>query len=475
MTSLSNEIVDEYINEQFDICVIGAGMAGATITAYIASQGIKVALIDRSFSEKNRIVGELLQPGAVETLSKMGLGHLLEGFDGQDVNGYALLQDNDQFTIPYNKTKDTHFHGVGLHNGRFLQKLRASALQNPSVTKLEGKATGLIEDQDGVVTGVKFKDKATGKVSDIQAKLTITSDGFFSHFRTALSKNEKSVTSFFIGLILKNCQLPYPNHGHVFLSGPTPFLCYPISSTEVRILIDFPGDKAPKRAAIKEHLKSNVAPYIPEAMKLSYKQAVVEENFKVMPNHYMAAKPVLKEGAVLLGDALNMRHPLTGGGITAVFSDVNILGSHLMAMPDFNDTNLIYKKVQRYYKDRRHANANVNILANALYGVMSDNTLKNAVFQYIKQGGNCSLEPISILAGLNKNQKTLIKHFITAVLFGARSLIKEGITNIPKVLIMLRDAFKIIKPLAKNELTSAAVFGSNYHLHRYYYDRLDKG
>ena len=466
MTSLSSKDDYEYMNEQFDICVIGAGMAGATIAAYIAPKGIRIALIDRSFSEKNRIVGELLQPGAVETLSKMGLGHLLEGFDGQNINGYALLQDNDKFTIPYNKTNDTHFHGVGLHNGRFLQQLRASALQNPSVTKFEGKVAGLIEDQNGVVTGVTFKEKATGKVSDIHAKLTITSDGFFSHFRTALSKNEKSVTSFFIGLILKDCQLPYPNHGHVFLSGPTPFLCYPISSTEVRILIDFPGDKAPKRTAIKEHLKHNVAPFIPESMKQHFRQAVEEENFKVMPNHYMAAKPVLKEGAVLLGDSLNMRHPLTGGGITAVFSDVQILGSHLMAMPDFTDTSLIYKKVQRYYKDRRHANANVNILANALYGVMSDDILKNAVFQYIKQGGNCALEPISILAGLNKNQKTLIKHFTAVALFGAQSLIKKGIRNIPKALMMLRDAFRIIKPLAKNELTSAVVFGSNHHSHR---------
>ncbi len=466
MASLCSENIGDPMNEQFDICVIGAGMAGATITAYIASKGVKVALIDRSFSEKSRIVGELLQPGAVETLSKMGLGHLLDGFDGQDVNGYALLQGEDQFSIPYNKTKDTHFHGVGLHNGRFLQQLRTSALGNSSVTKLEGKATELIENNDGVVTGVKFKDKATGKVSDIHAKLTITSDGFFSHFRTALSKNKKSVTSFFIGLKLKNCELPYPNHGHVFLSGPTPFLCYPISSTEVRLLIDFPGGKAPKKPAIKEHLKNNVAPFIPESMKEYFRQAVEGEDFKVMPNHYMAAKPVLKEGAVLLGDSLNMRHPLTGGGITAVFSDVEILGSHLMSMPDFNDTNLIHKKVKMYYKDRRQANTNVNILANALYGVMSNDILKRAVFQYIMQGGDHALDPISILAGLNKDPKTLIKHFVAVVLFGARSLLKEGVTNIPKVLKMLWDALIIIKPLAKNELTFGSVFGTYPQHHR---------
>jgi squalene monooxygenase len=454
----------EIMKEQFDICVIGAGMAGATIAAYLAPKGIKIALIDRGFSEKNRIVGELLQPGAVETLSEMGLGHLLDGFDGQDIHGYALLQDQDKFSIPYNKDHRTRFHGVGLHNGRFLQQLRESALKNSSVTKLEGIATGLIENQDGVVQGVNFKDKQTAQISEIRAKLTITSDGFFSHFRKKLSKNEKRVTSFFIGLILKDCPLPYPNHGHVFLSGPTPFLCYPISSTEVRVLIDFPGDKAPKRPAIKEHLKNNVEPYIPNSMKEHFAKAVGGENFKVMPNHYMAARPVLKEGAVLLGDALNMRHPLTGGGITAVFSDVKILGSHLLNMRDFSNTDLIHKKVRMYYKDRRHANANVNILANALYGVMSNDLLKHAVFQYIKQGGDHAIEPISILAGLNKDQKVLIKHFVAVALFGAKSLIKESVSNVPKAVGMIWDALIIIKPLAKNELTMAAIFGPHHYL-----------
>ncbi len=40
--------------------------------------------------------------------------------------------------------------------------------------------------------------------------------------------------SFFVGLILRNCKLPFPNHGHVVLAKPSPILFYPISSTEVR-------------------------------------------------------------------------------------------------------------------------------------------------------------------------------------------------------------------------------------------------
>ncbi|MDD1614794.1 MAG: FAD-dependent monooxygenase [Methylococcaceae bacterium] len=441
------------MKSEFDICIIGAGMAGATIAAYLAPKGIKIALIDHCYKEKKRIVGELLQPGAVLSLEQMDLGHLLDGFDAQPVDGYALLQGEEKTTIPYPK----HYKGMGLHNGRFLQQIRASALQNESVTQIHGKALQLLENERDEIIGVSYRESITSETKSIHAPLTITSDGFFSNFRESLSNNEKTVTSYFIGLILKDCEMPFPKHGHVFLSGPTPFICYPISSHEVRILIDFPGDELPRKQLLQAHLDANVTPYIPECMLNSYEQALQEGGFKVMPNHYMAAKPIIRKGAVMLGDALNMRHPLTGGGLTAVFSDIQILSTHLLAMPDFNNTDLIHEKIEAYYRDRQHANANLNILANALYGVMSNDLLKTAVFKYLQCGGANAQESIAILAGLNRNHYSLIKQFFFLAMFGAYDLVRESITNLPKATKILLDALTIIKPLAKNELSLAGV------------------
>nr|WP_305907539.1 FAD-dependent oxidoreductase [Methylomarinum sp. Ch1-1]MDP4520301.1 FAD-dependent oxidoreductase [Methylomarinum sp. Ch1-1] len=106
------------MKSEFDICIIGAGMAGATIAAYLAPRGIRIALIDQSYDEKKRIVGELLQPGAVLTLEQLGLKHLLDGFEAQPVAGYALLQGDEKTTIAYPPSHN----GMGLHNGRFLQR-----------------------------------------------------------------------------------------------------------------------------------------------------------------------------------------------------------------------------------------------------------------------------------------------------------------------------------------------------------------
>ena len=438
---------------EFDICIIGAGMAGATIAAYLAPRGLRIALIDQCFKEKKRIVGELLQPGAVASLEEMQLGHLLEGFDAQPVNGYALLHENQKITIPY---PENHI-GVGLHNGLFLQNIRASALQNNTVTQIEGKDLQLIENEQQEIIGVSYREEHTSEIKDIHAPLTITSDGFFSNFRESLSNNKKSVTSYFIGVVLKDCDMPFPSHGHVFLSGPTPFICYPISSNEVRLLVDFPGDQLPRKALLQKHLDTNVTPFIPAEMLKSYQQAIHVGGFKLMPNHYMAAKPKIRKGAVMLGDALNMRHPLTGGGLTAVFSDIHILSTHLLAMPDFSNKDLIQKKIEAYYKDRQRANANLNILANALYGVMSNNLLKAAVFNYLKNGGENAQESISILAGLNRNSWALIKQFFFVAMYGAYDLMLENVNNLPKAIKVLVDALAIISPLARNELSVVAV------------------
>ena len=256
--------------------------------------------------------------------------------------------------------------------------------------------------------------------------------------------------------------MPFPNHGHVFLSGPTPFICYPISSHEVRLLIDYPGELLPRKSLLQAHLDAHVTPYIPESMRYSYDQAIQTGGFKVMPNHYMAAKPIIRKGAVMLGDALNMRHPLTGGGLTAVFSDIQILSAHLLAMPDFYNTDLIHKKIVAYYRDRQNANANLNVLANALYGVMSNELLKTAVFKYLQCGGNNALQSIAILAGLNRNHYSLIKQFFTLAMFGSYDLIRQNIAKLPQALKILFDAFSIIKPLAKNELTVAAVINDYF-------------
>lgn len=434
-------------------------MAGATIAAYLGKQGKKIALVDRDFDYKDRIVAELLQPGAVKMLETLGLKHCLDGFDAQEVYGYGLIKGEEMFKISYNEDGSKDKIGVGVNSGHFLQNLRNEALSSSNVTKIIGDVVRINENETGTIEGVTYYCNETELEYNLEANLTIISDGFYSKFREGFSNPEKTITSHFIGIVLKECDLPFPNHGHVLLTSDTPSVCYPISSTEVRILVDFPSSTPPRRGPeIYNYLKDNILPFLPNKMKPSFEAAMEEGKFKIMANHYMPAKPIIKKGAVLLGDALNMRHPLTGGGLTAVFADIYLLSTHLLSLSSFENADEVSAKVKVYYKERHHANANVNILANALYGVMSNKLLKEAVYDYLKKGGKNSQIPLKLLAGIERDHKTLIKYFFAVAAFGSTNVLADNVTNITKASKILLDAFNIIRPLVKNELTLTSLF-----------------
>lgn len=70
--------------------------------------------------------------------------------------------------------------------------------------------------------------------------------------------------SCFVGLVLEDCELPFANHGHVILADPSPILFYQISSTEIRCLVDVPGQKVPSisNGEMAKYLKTVVAPQV---------------------------------------------------------------------------------------------------------------------------------------------------------------------------------------------------------------------
>lgn len=83
--------------------------------------------------------------------------------------------------------------------------------------------------------------------------LTVACDGIYSTLRTKLSTPSIKTPSYFVGLLLRGCKLPYECYGHVVLAKPSPVLFYPISSTEVRCLVDYPGASPVGAAGFGRH------------------------------------------------------------------------------------------------------------------------------------------------------------------------------------------------------------------------------
>ena len=159
----------------------------------------------------------------------------------------------------------------------------------------------------------------------------------------------------------------------------------------------------------------------------------------------------------MLGDSLNMRHPLTGGGMTAAFTDIQNLGNRLKPKV-LNSTELTDRAVHKFYNSRHKQNATINILADALYGVMKNEALKTACYNYLKRGGTYAQEPVAILSAVSRDLGLLMRHFFAVAFFGVRGLLKPFPTpmRIKQSYKLLRTAVNILYPLVMNERPNMA-------------------
>ena len=248
----------------YDVLIVGAGIAGSALAHALSTiprpngKLLRIALLERSLAEPDRIVGELLQPGGVAALRKLGLETCLENMDAIPVHGYCVYDNGKSVHIPY----PGEHQGRSFHHGRFVMNLRQAARQAKGVDVIEATVSELLENSDSNrVIGVRATRKSptsssktppdelpvADASSDVEKKesffadLVFIADGCFSNFRPAVLGNKlKSQTnSHFIGAILEDATLPIPQHGTVALvHGSGPVLMYQIGQKDTRMLVD---------------------------------------------------------------------------------------------------------------------------------------------------------------------------------------------------------------------------------------------
>lgn len=445
-----------------DVVIVGAGVAGSALAYSLAKDGRQVQVIERDLSQPDRIVGELLQPGGYLKLVELGMEECVSGIDSQQVYGYVLYKEGKYAKLTYPLQEfSSDVSGRSFHHGRFIQRLRQKAASLPNVRMEQGTVTSLIEEK-GTVKGVKYKNK-DGQDAKAYAPLTIVCDGCFSNLRKNLCVPQVDIVSHFVGMVLnlENGNLPQPNHGHVILANPSPILFYPVSSTEVRCLVDVPGQKLPSisNGDMAKYLKTKVAPQLPTELRDAFVEKIETGDIRSMPNRSMPASPLPTPGAILLGDAFNMRHPLTGGGMTVALSDVAVLRDLLRPIEDFSDAAALTKHLESFYTLRKPVASTINTLAGALYKVFcpapdqASKEMREACFDYLSLGGMYSQGPIALLSGLNPRPMSLVAHFFAVALYGVGRLLLPFPS--PKRFMLgvrlLSSAYGIIFPIVKSE------------------------
>lgn len=434
------------LHHEADVVVVGAGVFGCAIAFAMAKQGRSVLLLERWMKEPDRIVGELLQPGGVSALEKLGLAHCLEGIDSIAVKGYDVIYHGNEVEIPYPENVGGIYRGActgsekqsqkpegrSFHHGRFISQLRKACAAQPNITIVETEAVSTISStHNPQILGVESR---TTNPSTRQKEpdcyfglLTIIADGYASKFRKQYHKHTPIVKSKFYALELIDCPIPAPNHGIVILSDAAPVLLYQIGTHETRALVDIP-DNLPTAAAevggVRNHIKNVILPSLPKQVQPCFAKALEDGKIpRSMPNSWLPPSTQMQKGAMILGDAMNMRHPLTGGGMTVAFNDVVLLSSLLSPerIPNLNNTAAVQKAMKEFHWKRKGLSSIINILAMALYSLFAADdrqlkALQKGCFSYFKRGGNCIDGPVGLLAGIIRQPLVLFYHFFSVAL-----------------------------------------------------------
>ena len=432
-------------HHEADVVIVGAGILGSALSVALADQGRSVILLEKSLKEPDRIVGELLQPGGVQALEKLGLRHCLEGIDAVREDGYEVIYFGEPVQIPYpridpkSKTNLKRQQGCSFHHGRFIQKLREAALSHPNVTVFETTVTSVISSTytDSVVGVESLTRGENGERKDcFFGSLNVICDGYNSKFRKGYTHHTPVSKSKFWGLELIDADLPSPHHGHVCLSDKPPVLLYQIGTHETRALVDIPENTPTASVAaggVKSHLRNVVLPTLPKEVQPSFLHAIETGKLRSMPNSFLPPTTARVPGLILLGDALNMRHPLTGGGMTVAFNDVVLIRDLLSPtnVPSLTDTAAVLSAMKTFHWRRKNLTSVVNILAQALYSLFAANDpylliLQRGCFSYFKRGGECINIPVGLLAGLIRQPLVLCHHFFAVAFWSIWIMCKEA-------------------------------------------------
>ncbi|MBA0782172.1 hypothetical protein Gotri_003033 [Gossypium trilobum] len=414
-----------------DIIIVGAGVAGAALAYSLGKDGRQVLVIERNLNAPNRIAGESLLPGGYLKLIELGLQDCVDEIDAQRILGYILYKDGKNILVSFPLEKfQPHVAGRNFHNDHFVQKLRKKAASLHNVNLEQGTATSLLEE-NGIVKGVHYKNKS-GQMLTAYAPLTIVCDGCFSNLRRSLCYPKVDTPSYTVGVILTNCKLPNENYGALILADPSPILFYPISSTEIRCLVNIPSEIVPSvsNGEMAHFLKTLVAPKVLPELYNSFIFAIEKkDNIRTMPNKIMAAAPHPTPGAILIGDAFNMRHGITGGGMTVALSDVVILRDLLRPLHDLSDASAICKYLESFYTLRKPMSSTINILANVLQKVFSASSnpamenLQQTFLGYLRLGGVFSYGISAMFSGLCPRPLSLAFHFFSIAIYGVGRLL----------------------------------------------------
>jgi len=308
------------------VVIVGAGPAGMMLAYQLASNGVKVRVLERHPDFHREFRGELLQGSNVEQLEKAGIWRLLldRGHALPGVERHMYVGHTRRVEVP--GPKET---GAIVSQPGFLSLLHELCSRYPGYRLDFSSPVVEAITENGRVTAVKTKDGrvdgdlfivCNGRNSPLRKSFGLETETFeqtadalwlrfdFSDAKEALPKTV-DVKMFGKGLVV----VTHPSGGHKV------HIAYSSPENLAALKKDLPKLKERLSEGLSEPIKSRVLEQVSEETQTQVLKIIVDR-----------VKSWHAPGILFLGDAAHTMSPSGGQGLNVAIRDTYVAANHLV-------------------------------------------------------------------------------------------------------------------------------------------------
>lgn len=358
--------------DQYDIIIVGGGIAGSGLATVLARGGRKVLLLEKSTRFEDVVRGEWIAPWGVLEAQRTGL--------------YADLCTANDYHIPRHIE-----YGDGLDpaagESRALNLAMLPGVPGPlslghpqacqalfdAAVAAGAAALRSVEEivaHGGGAPSVEYKHG--GKRQTANARLVAGCDGRGSVVRrqAGIELEQEPTHHYFAGMLVEGADEWPVDVQSMGTEGDVQYFVFPQSPGKLRLYLSYPIDQKSRlagRDAGEKFLAAFRLASVPNSECIA--NARVAGPCHAIPNQSTWVSSPVAPGLVLLGDAAGYNDPIIGQGLSVTLRDVRIVSELLLGAEAWDDALLApYVEERRERMRRLRVAAAMDSIVHAEFG-----------------------------------------------------------------------------------------------------------
>jgi len=302
-----------------DVCVVGAGPAGAILALLLAKQGHKVVLLERAANLERDYRGEILQPSTIRLFDQLGMSDFLFNLPHKVIDrGGIYDRDKRIMTFTMSELSDEYPHALQMNQAVLLNAILREVEKFSNFSfHMRAPVSKLLKDETGKVVGVyAMVDK---NVVTVHAKITVGSDGRHSTVRR-LSPFQIARNHHRSNLIWLTVDWPehLPHELMYMLTGRNNLFMIPKFPNKMQIGYTFTKEE---HARVKQGQHQEIRDLVLQYFSDLKPQMDAATEFVKLEVISLTLDHWVTDGLVLIGDAAHVMTPIGVIGINIAIAD----------------------------------------------------------------------------------------------------------------------------------------------------------